>query len=266
MARRKPWPPTAPCKPNIWVYDPSLMNLVAITLLRTDVPADVFDRMADILTESERTRAQRYRQEADRRRHIIGRAALRILLSERLGGTPQGIALTSRPHDKPCLAEPPAIPTHFNVSHAGERVAIAVASVPVGIDIERDAPPDAAAMAQAWFTPTERMRVDEAATDADSAGQAFLDIWTAKEAVLKASGVGMAAGMRGFTVPPASPRFGPTRTHGDTRFDGYVVAHFEALTDYRAAVALYGAARPLRITLANADTLLADAAARSVRH
>lgn len=208
------------------------------------VRAGLEARLAAWLTPLERERIARLRQAADRRRGLVARAALRALLAQRLGTEPAAVPIVATPAGKPMLAAAvDAEALHFSVSHSGGRVAIALGHTSLGVDIEAIAAsaawPDVAALAEAWFEPEEARRVA-----ADPA--AFLEIWTAKEAVLKAKGKGLAAhGLRGFIVPAANPE--PTRVGcarpGSTPESAYV-STLAAGAGYRAALAVLDDPRP----------------------
>jgi 4'-phosphopantetheinyl transferase len=132
------------------------------------------------LTEHEREQASRFRDPADRERFALSRGALRSILARCMGREPWSIELIRTPDGKPHL--PPPCGLHFNVSHSHERVLIAVATDPVGVDVEyRRRPVDAAALHSRFFA-------------ADRAGpEHFFDLWVRREALLKATGIGLAA-------------------------------------------------------------------------
>ena len=93
----------------------------------------------------------------------------------------------------------------FNVSHTDGLYLIALAKgFEVGIDVERGwtaDPGELAALVSRHFSPAERAWW-ESTVEADSMS-AFLRIWTRKEAVLKASGVGLVNDLRSVeTVLP----------------------------------------------------------------
>ncbi|TZF89664.1 4'-phosphopantetheinyl transferase family protein, partial [Cognatilysobacter lacus] len=82
-----------------------------------------------------------------------------------------------------------------NWSHSGNRLAIALGDgVQVGIDIERPRPrPRALELAHRYFTSAEADGLAD--IDAPEQARAFLRLWCAKEAVLKAHGRGLAFGL-----------------------------------------------------------------------
>jgi 4'-phosphopantetheinyl transferase len=116
------------------------------------------DRLLRLLDEEELTRNSRFRHQADRDRHLLGRATARLLLAERAGCPPEKVTFALRcrsceekertgadegagtgqgPHGKP-RPTGPAEGWEVSVSHSGEWVALAMASgVPVGVDVER---------------------------------------------------------------------------------------------------------------------------------
>ncbi|MGE4336562.1 MAG: 4'-phosphopantetheinyl transferase superfamily protein [Pigmentiphaga sp.] len=220
--------------------------------------ADLEVRFAAWLTPQERERIARLRRAADRRRGLVARAALRSLLAHRLGTVPAAVPIAATPAGKPILAGASGADTlHFSVSHSGGRVAIALGRTPLGVDIEEastgTAWPDAVSLATAWFEPEEARRVA-----ADPA--AFLSIWTAKEAVLKARGRGLAAhGLRGFVVPFASSEPQPVRcVRPDGAGEWFYVSTLAAGAGYRAALAVFDDAEPAVLrSIAAADLLAA---------
>lgn len=89
------------------------------------------------------------------------------------------------PVGKPRVRAPQ--PTEFNLSHSGTAVAVAVADQAVGVDIECHRPlDDGPAVAGTVFHPRELQWLDSQA----AFFPAFYQLWTLKEAVLKAMGKG----------------------------------------------------------------------------
>jgi 4'-phosphopantetheinyl transferase len=79
---------------------------------------------------------------------------------------------------------------HVSISHSASAVACAVCSVPVGVDVENIARPrDHLAMAEMVHTPAQREQL--AALPADARATAYLQLWTLKEAWLKARELGL---------------------------------------------------------------------------
>jgi 4'-phosphopantetheinyl transferase len=186
--------------------------------------------LEQLLIPDERTRARRYRFEADRRRSIVARAALRRLLGDALGIAPRDVPIVVGDNDKPRL-DGGAL--HFNATHSGDLVAIAIAATEVGVDAEQLRPmSDAVAIAERFFSPAEVERVKGACNvDAE-----FFTIWTMKEAVVKGIGSGIMSSLQSFTTPAGVTTLAPVEC-GNATFSGWYTMPLGAPEGYRAAVA-----------------------------
>jgi len=158
-------------------------------------------RLTDFLSPDELSRAGGFHADRDRRRFIIGRGALRSVLSRYLGVPPAALEFRYGPHGKPALSlEPGKRDLRFSVSHCRDRALYAVAqSRDVGIDVEcvrADIP--AEAIAARFFSAHETAGL-RTLPPADRP-RAFFRLWTRKEAFLKAQGTGLLTSLRDFAV------------------------------------------------------------------
>ncbi len=147
--------------------------------------------------------------------HHEGRAPLLAMLGAYLGVPPADVQLETSEHGRPALAGHQQERFSFNWSHSHDQALIAIArGVLPGIDLERlRAHPKAVPIARRYFSPDET-----AALEALPEGQrdrAFLELWTAKEAVLKALGRGLAFGLHRLSI------LGPSELPVLLRLDGY---------------------------------------------
>ncbi len=153
----------------------------------------------DTLTEDERARTARFLRHEDAVRYAATRSALRESIGARLGVLPSSVRFRYDEAGRPSVEGGPC-GFDFNVSHSGEFALIALSHTRrVGVDIEsKRAALDWRSLARTVFAPREHAFVealpDEARLDA------FFDVWTAKEALLKAIGVGIAGGLDRFSV------------------------------------------------------------------
>jgi 4'-phosphopantetheinyl transferase len=209
--------------------------MIDVFFIDVRVPSDVIDALAALLTDAERARADRYRFDDDRRRSIVARAATRRILARSIGADPRTLVIVDGEHGKPGLAD---CEIEFNASHSGDLVVVAFArSTAVGIDVERwRALHHPLGLAKRFFSDAEFAYVSTAA-DVPSA---FFSVWTAKEAIVKASGQGIGASdLRAFTVP-----FGQRRWANVT--GGWSVTAIDTpLRDYYAAVAARHVSEPI---------------------
>jgi 4'-phosphopantetheinyl transferase len=124
-----------------------------------------------------------------------GREPLRSLLGAYLGLPAESVVLVHGEHGRPELAPPWNQPLHFNWSHSGDKAIIAVArGIVPGIDIERVRPrPRSRELTDRFFHPEEAAALS--VLDESRREIVFLELWTGKEAVLKALGRGVAFGL-----------------------------------------------------------------------
>ena len=156
------------------------------------------DDAQSVLADDERVRAARLRRFADRARWTSAHVALRRILTAYLGLAPAALQLTRGPQGKPALVS--SSPLRFNLTHAGERAALAVAwDREVGIDLEPlDPGLDLSPLLAVACSQTEAARIT--ALPVDVRPQAFLTCWTLKEAYLKGIGAGLSRDPRTIEI------------------------------------------------------------------
>ncbi len=214
---------------HVWFHDVALEAAALADLSR-------------VLTSAELVRARRYRVEADRRRSIVARAALRLHLSRYCGGDPGAFLIAAAAGAKP---EAPRTGVRFNVSHSGDLIGLAFSTVAdVGVDVERIRPVgDATGIAARYFSRDEQ-RVLAAAADAEDT---FFQIWTAKEAVVKGTGQGLGSDLSAFTVPLGIDGLTPVET-GVPAYTGWCVAAVAVpRPGYRSALAVRQVSAVIRV-------------------
>ena len=177
------------------------------TQVRSGVSVAVFDlaqwrgqlrEAADVIDAPESARAAKQRRAADRETRVLAYALHRLLLAEVLGCAPADVPLHRDAKGCPRLRDDALF---TSLSHAGERVAIAVSALgPVGIDVESSE--QAAGMAELAAQvahPGEWHVLQQ--LDPARLGRELLALWVRKEALLKAAGIGLERGMDTFAAP-----------------------------------------------------------------
>ena len=147
------------------------------------------------------------------------RHALRVLLGGTLGVSPARLRLQTNSFGKPSLADNhPGPPLWFNVTHSHSVALLAISRHgEVGVDVELLRPmPDALKLAERFFCPAEHQLL--AGLEEAIQSEAFLRMWTVKEAFVKAIGEGLAhpiheveitlGGPGGLAVQGIHPRAG----------------------------------------------------------
>ncbi|CAN5436761.1 hypothetical protein BH11ACT1_BH11ACT1_00620 [soil metagenome] len=224
---------------------------MAVTWART-VPAELLDLAAE-----DHARLHRLRRGADRDRSASAGVLLRAAVGA-WAGTPAGDVVVRRAcascgatdHGKPFVASTPTTPTppHVSVAHADEVVVVAVtAAGPVGVDVElADA---------AQFDGFEAVALsDEEAGRGVREPAARARTWVRKEAVLKATGLGLAVDPRCVVVsaPHEPPRVLDPSSGDDA--GSWQLADVEIAAGFACAVAVRtGPSGPLAVQVAELD-------------
>ncbi len=183
--------------------------------------------------------------DAPRHRFTLCRAALRSVLCHQLGCSNEHLAFGTSEHGKPyAIVRGRRAAVSFNVSHSGVHGLIALApGGRVGIDVEERVPHrNLDELIEAVFGPNEKHEL--AAANNHDRLDLFFRLWTMKEALSKAHGMGLSLDVSRFEIPP-DMRAGATS--GFVRFAGMPGAGWrleDISTDrFAAAVAYEGDGR-----------------------
>jgi 4'-phosphopantetheinyl transferase len=158
------------------------------------------DCLMELLDTGERARAARFLVTDACKQYIISHALVRTTLGRYLQIDPQAIRFRTTANGKPELADGQAL--DFNLSHTAGTAAIAITRErPIGIDVERIRDNlNPLELAGRFFSPKECEWLKR--QPASDQLRAFFACWTAKEAYIKACGVGLSMGLAGFGVIP----------------------------------------------------------------
>ena len=154
---------------------------------------------ASVLSPDERARAERFRFEIHRNRFIAGRGLLRTILGRYLEIQPNRIQFGYGKNGKPFLSER-GNGLKFNLAHSEEMALVAVtASGEIGVDVERvRVLEDFEELVARFFSRRETEEFRRLQPDEQPA--AFFNLWTRKEAWLKATGEGILHSLKNVEV------------------------------------------------------------------
>ena len=165
-----------------------MVEIYATKILAAEDFQALKDVLLAILPESSRRKILAFYRTSDAQRSLFGELLCRRLICEKLGMHNNDLVIGYEEKGKPFIR---GYPIHFNMSHSGVWVVVAVASAPVGIDIEQ-MKRNRLEVARRFFTEPEYKnlmdRPEPERTDH------FYTLWTLKESYLKAVG-------RGLTLP-----------------------------------------------------------------
>jgi len=216
-------------------------------LLPLDAAAAAAATLAAFLSPDEHERAARFRHADDVRRYRVARGALRALLGRYLEREPGAIQFEYGAHGKPALARDFArIDLRFNLSHSRDIALIAFGvGHSIGVDLEHgDRAVDALALAGRYGSTRERAMLET--LDPGSRSRRFIELWTCKEAWLKATGLGITAGLADVDIDMGAeqPRIARMPS-GQGCVEHWSLALFEPASDLVGAVALRDPGREL---------------------
>ncbi len=152
-------------------------------------------RFSSLLTPQDVERQQRLFSETLQRQFALTRALQRLMLSEYATDvSPEQWQFHASAEGRPLLAPPfDRTGLHFNLAHTEGAVAMAVCRhARVGIDVEKVGRARLA-VAERYFSAAEAAQLRVLAPDAQALR--FVQLWTLKEAYLKATGTGLAGGL-----------------------------------------------------------------------
>ena len=187
------WPPVAtPPSLTAWA--------VHVWAWPLDLPPERSAALIATLSPDERERARKFGTEQLRLRFIAGRGGMRVLLAKYLQVAPGRLEFSYTSRGKPALAGAETERLHFNLAHSHELALLAVTRVAaVGVDVEKVRPfADATGIAERFFAAGEIAAFKTLPPGARDT--AFFQLWTRKEAWLKATGDGIAESLSKIEV------------------------------------------------------------------
>jgi 4'-phosphopantetheinyl transferase len=171
------------------------LNIVHLWGIELDGSPQCLERCAQWLDKEEQHRARRLVREEDRQRYVLAHGGLRAVLSRYLGVGPGVVELCRNEVGKPFVprkSRGQSLIT-FNMSHAQGRALIAVSEgQEVGVDLERiRLGVEVDKLSERYFTSSEHALIMQLTEE--QRVPRFFRYWVAKEAVLKAQGIGLQA-------------------------------------------------------------------------
>lgn len=215
------------------------------------------ERLLDLLDEQERQRHARFVRAEDRARFLVAHALARVVAAHHVAIAPRAVRYARKvaTYEKPRFGAA-ASELQFSISHSGASVVVAISrAVPLGVDVERVGAtgPDASLVASVLCATEQQAFM---AMPSPARPGAFCRYWTRKEAILKATGDGLAVSplriaVTAPTTAPALVRWaGPGRPAASVH-----LYDLDAPPGYAAALATL--AERLACTEHDADALLA---------
>jgi 4'-phosphopantetheinyl transferase len=208
-----------------------------------------------ILSGHERLRHSQFVFDRDRRDYAAAHALLRWSLSRYAPVAPEAWQFRNGPNGKPLIAGEYGGPTlAFNLSHTHGLVACAIAvDADVGVDVESVTRAVDEGVSRRFFAATEQATIERAPTPRERA-ERFFELWTLKEAYIKAIGVGLSHPLSTIVFEGGVDRSVAFTPPADVDADRWRFVVFAPREDYRLAVA----ARAAQGTLSTITVFVGD--------
>ena len=149
-----------------------------------------------LLDKNRRKKVEAMSSNAKKIQSIQAGLLLRYAYIQERGATGwEQVEVSKTENGKPYFENEPDL--FFSISHSAQYCVVVLSNIPVGIDIEKKK--DAKErIAQRFFTPEEKERFTNC--DEDKKQELFYEIWCAKEACCKISGMGISRGLNRLCV------------------------------------------------------------------
>jgi 4'-phosphopantetheinyl transferase len=171
-------------------FGSDILHKPALFIIRSeDFSVSELQRFRSLLTPWERGKSQRFIKTSDRNSYILVHGLLRSLLSNPLGLPPDCIKFRYNQYGKPYVTGT-GTNIFFNMSHSSDISVIGVDPVSeIGVDVEKiNENVDYKPIINHFFTCNEISYIQE---QKGKSVRRFYELWTRKEAFLKALGIGI---------------------------------------------------------------------------
>ena len=209
-----------------------------------DVTEENLQTFISLLSESEKIKADRFKFPQHQRRYQAVHGILRMILARYVNLDPAQINFTHSDRGKPYLTDDcNPLNLQFNLSHSENMAIVGISrDRRIGVDLEKiRSMENAEQLAQRFFCVSEHRLLTQAIPE--ERDKLFFQLWTAKEAYLKATGEGISGGLNQVEIA-----LNPLRL---INFPNWYLQSFESNPDddhhYWAAIAVEGKGETIEI-------------------
>lgn len=153
-----------------------------------------------LLNAEEEKRLQRFVFPKHKLQFLVSRALLRSVIGQYMGQPPASLIFARNAYGKPRIASfEQSLPLGFNLSHTNDLTVLAVTqAADIGVDLEYiTRKVDILKLADRYFSAREAEELR--AVGVAKFNERFFELWTLKEAYIKACGMGLAIPLRDFS-------------------------------------------------------------------
>ncbi|WP_314590397.1 4'-phosphopantetheinyl transferase superfamily protein [Paenibacillus terrigena] len=174
----------------------SMLTIQAVNCTKELERSD-FNSLLDYVSQHKKEKIQKFKRKKDAELCLLADILVRAFVINRLKLDNAQLNFDKNKYGKPYLIGFPSF--HYNVSHSGDWVVAAFDSQPIGIDIEKIEPLDLQ-IAESICTENEfSYLITQSGPDRLSY---FYKLWTLKESLTKAIGMGLSLPFNSFNICP----------------------------------------------------------------
>lgn len=168
------------------------MEKIFYLRLTDQIEQHSFSRLLNLVSSEKQEQVKRYHYEIDKKLSLYSELLVRGIACCMLDMNNNQIIFQKEEYGKPYIKDYPNF--YYNLSHTRNAIAVAIADVPVGVDIEKIRKNEMG-IANRFFTTNEQAYIDKHDSEKD---QRFCEIWTKKEAYIKYHGKGLTMPLNSF--------------------------------------------------------------------
>ncbi len=222
-----------------------MTEIFAIKLIADDLFVAKKEGLLKLLPSESQEAILRHKTKKGAQRTLLGDLLSRKLISPEISKPIHEIQYKKSIKGKPYLDN---LPIHFNISHSGEWVVIAIADIEVGIDVEvlREVN---YRVATRFFSKEENDLLEQ--LNGNEKLKLFFDFWTIKESYLKLLGTGLTKSLSSFSIVRNNNIFG-LKEDSNNQHEPVFFRQYNLASDYKLSVCSYNddfALEPKMITV-----------------
>ena len=183
--------------------------------IRSQKPLEdrMFFSLLELIEEEDRKQILRYQFWQDRQRSLLGHLLSRYTIIQEYALTNKEIQIRRHAYGKPYIKDYSQI--HYNISHSGEWVVVAIGKSPIGIDVEN--------RREDWDLIGERVFSESEKYWSQNSYKRKAILWTIKEAYVKYLGIGLSKSLNSFSIDIKRKIITEVQKPFQTSFDYFVL-------------------------------------------
>lgn len=183
--------------------------------IRSQKPLEdrMFFSLLELIEEEDRKQILRYQFWQDRQRSLLGHLLSRYAIIQEYALTNKKIQIRRHAYGKPYIKDYSQI--HYNISHSGEWVVVAIGKSPIGIDVEN--------RREDWDLIGERVFSESEKYWSQNSYKRKAILWTIKEAYVKYLGIGLSKSLNSFSIDIKRKIITEVQKPFQTSFDYFVL-------------------------------------------